>query len=979
MHSLLRIQLALGLAAAAQGGESTPGSYAAEVLQDHPVAYYGFEAGDAVAGVVRNVSRASQRSPDGVFAGAVKLVESGVVGRAASFEGHGVMEIPPHPGLDCAELTVELWFRSTQAFARSYWPGSASLVSQVTSGFASGDWCILGGSQGGGGNDGQILVGVGPKGGVDQVLGSQRGLNDGQFHQVVWTHGADGQNQLFVDGALKASLRDGGGKVSSDRAIQIGGENRESGGSFFKGDIDELALYAGVLSAERVKVHFNAGSFDPRLPVAATVAVDFARDIKPIFQQACFKCHGWSKQEGGFSLATKAGAMEGGDEGVDILVGNSTASPLVRRIASLDEDRAMPPKGEGLSAMQVGLIRAWIDQGAQWPISEDEIDPHRAAGPSHWSFKALQRPPVPPGAGAWVTSPIDAYILAKLDEAKLSPAAAASRETLLRRASFDLTGLPPSPEDIAAFARDPRADAFAHVVDRLLGSAAYGERWARHWLDVVRYADSGGYETDIFYEQAWRYRDYVIRSFNEDKGYDRFVMEQVAGDELWPEQAAMEDAVAVWTLGEWPNALDAYPEKLEYVRRSDQVSTLSEAFLGLTTGCANCHNHKYDPITQRDYFGMEAIFAASETYNKNTNATAWGKGERTAYRALRHAEQPTEIHLLTRGELTKPTKLVGAALPAFLPGGGALPGGVDEAKQRRAQLARWMVSAQNPLAARVMANRLWQGHFGQALAATPNDLGTQGAPPSHPELLDWLAAELIENGWSLKKLHRRIMLSSTYQQSAIRSAEAMAKDPQNRWLGGFSRRRLEAEAVWDQLHAVAGTLDRKPFGPPFVPVLSPEELQGMYDLENKLELKWPVTAEQHRRAIYVLNRRSFRFPFFEAFDPPNTATSCAVRQTTTVPAQALTLLNNGMVAEQARAMAGRIAREAGDQVEGFVKRAWLLAYSRAASEGELDVARRFIEEAETAHQASGTTDAHAAALVDFCLGVVNSTEFIYTN
>ena len=949
------------------------------MLKDGPVGYYRFDDDNEKAGTARNSSAAGLRGPDGVFAPGVKLVSGGVAGNAASFDGQGVLEIPSHPAFNSENLSVELWFRSTQSFERSYWPGSAALVSKVTSGFGSGDWCILGGSKVGGRNDGQILVGSGPKGGGDHVLASPVGLNDGQFHHVVWTRGADGQNRLYVDGVLKGSLLDGGGKISNARPIQIGGEKLEASGSFFTGAIDELAIYAGVLSEERVKVHFATGKVDPRLPKPATVAVDFTRDIKPIFQDACFKCHGLSKEKGGFSLATKARAMEGGDEGSDIISGCSAASPLVQRIAALDEDTAMPPEGERLSPAQVGLIRAWIDQGAVWPASADETDPRMAQAASHWSFKPLHRPTVPDRADAWITSPIDAFIITKLDEAKLSPAPPANKEVLLRRVSFDLTGLPPSPEEIAAFVSDTKAEAFAKVVDRLLASPAYGERWARHWLDVVRYADSGGYETDIFYEQAWRYRDYVIRSFNDDKPYDLFLMEQVAGDELWPGEADMQDAVAVWTLGEWPNALDAYPEMLEYVRRTDQVSTLSEAALGLTTGCANCHNHKYDPITQRDYFGLEAIFAASETWNKNTKSKAWGKGERTAYRAVRHVEKPVAIHLLTRGELTKPTKLIAPALPAFLPGGGALPGGPDEAKQRRAQLARWLVAQQNPLPARVMANRIWQWHFGQAFASTPNDLGTQGAPPSHPELLDWLASELRENGWSMKSLHRRILLSSAYRQSAIRDPKAVAADPQDRLLAGFPRRRLEAEEVWDHLHAVAGTLDSKSFGPPFVPKLSPEELQGMYDLENKRELKWPVTPEQNRRAIYILNRRSFRFPFFEAFDPPNTATSCPVRQTTTVPAQALTLLNNRIVGEQARAMAGRLTRDAGSNVESFVKRAWLVAYSRDANEGELKIAVQFIAGAEAAHKKSGATDAHATALVEFCMGVMNTTEFIYTN
>jgi len=634
-----------------------------------------------------------------------------------------------------------------------------------------------------------------------------------------------------------------------------------------------------------------------------------------------------------------------------------------------------------LSAEQVGVIRAWIDQGAAWPESADASDPRAAKVADHWSFKALKRPALPQlKDAAWISSPIDAFILAKLDETKLRPTPPANKEAWLRRVTFDLTGLPPTPDEIKEFVNDAGLEAHAKVVERLLASPAYGERWARHWLDVVRYADSGGFETDIFYEQAWRYRDYVIRSFNDDKPYSRFLMEQVAGDELWPELGeTMQDAVAVWTLGEWQNALDAFPSELEYVRRTDQVVTFSEAMLGLTVGCANCHNHKYDPISQRDYFGLEAIFAASETWDKNTKQKQWIKGQRSAFRILRHAPAPTPIHLLTRGELTKPRGLVSPALPAFLPGGGSLPSGPEENKQRRAQLARWLVAPQNPLTARVMANRVWQWHFGQALAQTPNDLGRQGLPPTHPELLDWLASELVENGWSLKHLHRLLVLSSTYRQSAVREPKAIKVDPQNILLAGFPRRRLEAEVVWDHLHAAAGTLDRKIFGTPFVPKLGKEELQGIYELGAGTNSKWPVTTEQNRRAIYILNRRSFRFPFFEAFDPPNSGTSCPVRQTTTVPGQALTLMNNSIVGEQARAMAERLTHEAGADLAACVRQAWLLAYSRPANDIELKLALRFVAESEAVHTKKGTANPHVAALTEFCLGIMNTTEFLYAN
>ena len=957
--------------------------YVREILRDNPIGYFRFEEAETDNGaVMRNFSSAVKRVGDGVCGKNVQQEAgpTGIGGRAASFAGSGFVEIPHDPLFDSAELTVEFWMRSDQVFDKPYWPGSATLISKATPGPGSGDWCILGGSTTDG-KSGQLLVGIGPQGGGDAVMNSATITNDGLFHHVVWTRDSSGHSQLHVDGKLAASIKDSSGKITNARPIHIGGENLEKGGSFFRGGIDEVAIYGSVLPVERIKAHFASGVIDPQLPKPADRVVDFVKDIKPIFQEACYKCHGRGKDKGGLSLATHARAMEGGDDGPALQPGNSAISELVRRIASKDDDLVMPPEDDPLSAEQIGLIRAWIDQGAVWPESADEKDPSIAKAAEHWSFKPLKQPQVPNTQNSgWIRTPVDAFILDRLNQSGLAPSPPAEKEKLLRRISFDLTGLAPTPEEIESFVRDTAPDAYARVVERLLASPTYGERWARHWLDVVRYADSGGYETDIIYEQAWRYRDYVIHSIQDDKPYDRFLMEQVAGDELWPEQAEeMQKAVAVWTLGEWQNALDAFPDMLEYVRRTDNVVTLSEAALGLTVGCANCHNHKYDPISQRDYFGLEAIFAASESFNKNTNETAWKKGETTAYRMLRHRETPTPIHLLKRGELTKPTRRIEPALPAFLPGGGPLPTAAEENTRRRAELARWLVAKQNPLTARVIANRVWQWHFGQALAATPNDLGTQGARPTHPELLDWLASQLIHDEWSLKKLHRLIVLSSTYQQSNSRDAKAIDADPLNALLAGFPQRRLEAEEVWDQLHRSAGTLDLKSYGTPFVPELSAEELQPVYNLGKDKDSKWPVTAEQNRRAIYILNRRSFRFPLFEAFDPANTAVSCPQRQTTTVPAQALTLMNNNTVARQSRAMAARLLREAGGDVAKEIRLAWLLAYSREPDTDEMAIARKFIGESETLHANADAGTAHAAALEDFCLGIMNSSEYIYVN
>ena len=977
--------------------------YSNEVLDDDPICFFLFEKSNTNdAATFRNRSRAKTGGPDCVYSKGMKLERApvGLGGLAVEFEGADYLKLPHDDVFNTKGRTVEFWFRTTQAWNQKYWPGSATLVSKFTSGWASSDWGILGGSLTPGVNEGRILVGVGPEGGGDVVLASGKGLNDGRYHHVVWTRTEAGQNVLYVDGASCATAKDNGGIITNSRPIQIGGEQREPDGTFFKGQLAAFAIYSHVLTHNRVRFHFAAGSLDPRLPAPSERTVDFVRDIKPIFQQHCYKCHGPGKDQGGLSLATRSLALDGGDTGQIIALGKSALSPLVHRIAGLDEEAAMPPEGERLTGVQVGLIRAWIDQGLDWPSAADELDPRVVQAVDHWSFKPLKRSLIPPvesssadlfktGSAAqpefspakkWGNSPVDAFILAKLDEAQLSPSTSASKSALLRRVSFDLTGLPPTVAEIDAFIIDPRPEAFSIVVDRLLASPAYGERWARHWLDIVRYADSGGYETDIFYEQAWRYRDYVIRSFNEDKPYDQFLMEQVAGDELWPDQSDIfRDAIAVWTLGQWPNSLDKFPDLLEYARRTDQVTTFGEAMLGLTIGCANCHNHKYDPISQRDYFGLEAIFAASETWDQTTKKKAWASGERNHFRILQHTPSPVPIRLLARGELTKPRGIVSPTIPAFLPGGGPLPNDANENHQRRAHLARWLVSRHNPLTARVMANRVWQWHFGQALAATPNDLGTQGRPPSHPELLDWLATGLIENGWSLKKLHRVVLMSSTYQQSADRNSRGPNTDPQNVWLSHFPRRRLEAEEVWDHLHATSGTLVTTNFGSPFVPQLSAEELKGLYDIEQKPDKKWPVTADQNRRAIYVLNRRSFRFPFFEAFDPPNSGASCPTRQATTVPAQALTLLNNSIVSKQATAMSLRLVREAGDIRSDQVRLAWLLAYSRLVTEPELEVALQFLAESETAHQQQGTPDPAASPLTEFCLGLMNTSEFIGTN
>jgi len=711
-------------------------------------------------------------------------------------------------------------------------------------------------------------------------------------------------------------------------------------------------------------------------------AVDFVRDIKPLFVEHCYECHGPGEERGGLSLAQHALALSGGDTAPAFVPGSAGTSLLVARVTG-SQSPGMPLDREPLSASQIDLLKIWIDEGAVWPESADEADPRHRAAADHWAFRPLVKPPLPAAAATAseaaagdprLSDVIDRFVIDGLEAAGLQMQPEADRIELLRRATFDLTGLAPPPETILSFAADARPEAYEELIEQLLASPAYGERWARHWLDVVRYSDSGGYDTDILYEQAWRYRQYCIQSFQEDKPFDRFLEEQVAGDELWPEQAeAMADAVAIWTLGQWPNAFDAFPDKLASVRRNDQVVTLSEAMLGLSVGCANCHHHKYDPLSQRDYFGLEAVFAGSETFNRATGNVAWVNGEKSHYRALRHAAEPVSVHLLRRGELNQPAGRMVPAAPAFLPQGGPLfPPGEENPAQARARLAKWITSPDHPLTARVIANRIWQWHFGRGIVATPNDFGTQGAAPSHRALLDWLAADLRDRGFRLKSLHRAIMHSRTYRQSSQRESAAVAKDPENTLLAGFPRRRMEAEAVWDRLLEASGRLDRRPVDEPFVPPLTDEELQGLYDINgNPRENKWKATEAQNRRAIYMLNRRSFRMPLLEAFDQPPNSVGCPVRPSTTVPGQALALLNGDIPVEQAMALKDRLFREEPMSDERRLNRAWLLVFARPIRADELASAREFLF--------SRPEKPPADAWVELCLALFNANEFVYVD
>jgi hypothetical protein len=567
---------------------------------------------------------------------------------------------------------------------------------------------------------------------------------------------------------------------------------------------------------------------------------------------------------------------------------------------------------------------------------------------THWSFQPIKSPkleiadPTSP-----IRNPIDVLVAAKRRAAGVKPALEVDRATLLRRATFDLLGLPPTPEEIEAFLKDDRPDAYERMVDRLLASPHHGERWGRHWLDVVRYADSAGYEIDDFYPHAWRYRDYVIRSINADKSFKDFVQQQVAGDELFLDSDEAKLATGMHTVG--PYAFEggiARPKVVEYQRLTDLADTTASAFLGLTAGCARCHDHKYDPISQSDYFCLQAIFASSEAKDVS------------GMRILVERKQPPTTHVLKRGDLDRPGAVASPAIFRALPGGVT----VDPDDSPRARLAVWLTSPNNPLTARVIANRVWQWHFGKGLVRTPNDFGIQGEPPTHPELLDYLALELFRSEWSLKHLHRLIMTSSTYRMSSIASAESAAKDPDHKLLSRFPRRRLEAEAVWDHLHAVAGALNYTAFGPAIYPPIDPAATK------TKLNIKWEPTADRRewtRRGVYMVVRRSLVLPMYRTFNGSVPVESVGAREDTIEASQALALLNGAVAVEQAKQFAERLKRECGEDRTRQVERAWLLAFGRPVTAAEKAKALGFLGEKRD------------TAVPELCQALLNANEFLY--
>jgi mono/diheme cytochrome c family protein len=660
--------------------------------------------------------------------------------------------------------------------------------------------------------------------------------------------------------------------------------------------------------------------------------VDYVRSIKPLFTRSCIGCHGPEKQRGGLRVDSSAALRQGGDSGPALVPGQAKASRLIQALTGIDGVAQMPPKGPRLSVDEVALLRAWIDQGAAAPAIEQA-----AEKTVHWSFRPIAPQALPAVADIhWVRTGIDRFVLARLEREGIRPAPEADRTTLLRRLSMDLTGLPPTPEEIDAFLNDRRPDAYARQVERLLASPHYGERWARHWLDLARYADSNGYSIDSP-RSIWPYRDWVIGALNRDMPFDQFTIKQLAGD-LLP-GATLEDKIATGfhrnTQINEEGGVDKEQFRVESV--VDRVNTTGSVWLGLTVGCCQCHNHKFDPLSQREYYQLFAFFnnqdepnlplGKEESRPSRRGSAGAGRGAANpSTMVLQERATPRETHILQGGDFTRPGAQVAPGTPAVLP-----PLAKSVAVPTRLDLARWLVLPEHPLTARVLVNRIWGHYFGLGLVETENDFGVQGTPPSHAELLDWLALELMRSGWSLKQLHRLIVHSAVYRQSSSARAELVVSDPRNRLLARQTRLRLEAEAVRDAALAASGLLDAHLGGPSVFPP-QPEGVGAF----TQVKRKWTPSdgPSRYRRGLYTYFWRASPHPALTAFDAPDAGTTCTRRNRSNTPLQALTLLNDLGFSEYAYGLAARVLSEEKTDAIGRLHRAFRLCLGRQPSEAE---------------------------------------------
>ena len=732
----------------------------------------------------------------------------------------------------------------------------------------------------------------------------------------------------------------------------------------------------------------------------------FEENVRPVLEQNCFMCHSDPERaENGLLLTTRSGLLRGGERGPAISTSEPPMSLLLQAVGYDDEQLQMPPSGR-LADADLEVIRQWVQLGAPFGGDEDELtkvapaenefeitDADRA----WWSVRPLLRPEVPVVSDSdWPLNPIDNFLLVRLEAAGLVPPPPADRRALIRRASYDLTGLPPTLDEVEAFEQDRRPDAWERLIDRLLASPHYGERWGRHWLDLVRYAETDGYERDRKKPSAWRYRDWVIDALNADMPYNEFLTHQLAGDELDNPTSASVIATGYLRLGIW----DDEPTDTELAQYDDLDSVLdttSRVMLGMSIGCARCHNHRGDPIPQTDYYRMLSFFRAIAPYkvgggNQPTpvNYTGWipanlgttdesslpvDWGPANLIEVLRVKEIGPEApptHVLIRGNPHAPAERVEPGFPLIL--GDADPGLEPRAPDspttgRRLALARWIADDGNLRTSRVMANRLWQYHFGRGLSPTPNDLGRFGQEATHPELLDWLATEFTAREWSLKSMHRLLMTSRAYQMSSRPPDGSLDVDPGNDLFSRFNMRRLAAEEIRDSVLAATGTLNLAIGGPSVYPPMPAEVLATASQPDKAWGEATPDEAA--RRSIYIHVKRSLLHPLLESLDLADTDSTCPVRFTTTQPTQALMMLNGDFMSEQARALTARIDGADGT-MENRVAEALEAVLARRADPVEVARGVGLIEELQ--REEGFEPD---AAFASYSLLLLNLNEFAY--
>ncbi|MEZ6059126.1 MAG: PSD1 and planctomycete cytochrome C domain-containing protein [Planctomycetaceae bacterium] len=833
-------------------------------------------------------------------------------------------------------------------------------------------------------------------------------------------------------------------------------------------------------------------------------APSFETAVRPILKAHCWQCHGEEEEmQGGLDARLVRFLLEGGESGPAVVPGDHKASLMFQRMASGE----MPPGEKKVSTEELDQVAGWIDSGASTLRPEPEAlatgDTFTEEERNHWSFQPIAKQVIPDVARSeLVRTPIDSFLLAKLEDRNLSFSPEADRETLLRRIYFDLIGLPPSIEAVNTFVADESPEAWTNVVDELLNSPAYGERWARHWLDVAGYADSDGYTTrDTERKWAWKYRDYVIRSLNADKPWDQFLIEQLAGDELLtppyqdltPEQADRLIATGFLRMcpdGTADGSVDQNTARNDVM--AEAIKVASTSLLGLTVGCAQCHAHRYDPISQADYYRLRAIFepaydvqhwrvpngrlvslwsaetravaaaadaeladvekqrteeldsivsetferellklpaeqqplarAARETASENRtpeqnqlikeypflnvdrgSVYLYLPDRLTGFKKKWDAlieetkkkrpaddnvmclnEVPGQVpvtNLFSRGDFRQPRQEIAPGeLSVLNANGTTLPVNAEDIPTtgRRLRYAQHLTSGEHPLVARVLVNRFWLHHFGQGLVSTPGDFGIRGERPSHPELLDWLARDFMDNGWTLKRLHRMIVTSTAYRQSSVRRAELDAVDGDNRLLGRMNVRRLEAEVLRDAVLAVSGRLVEASFGPP-VPV-SPDDVgQIVIAVDTRDSAGRPTgkveslgTAE-FRRSIYVQVRRSMPLGILEPFDLPGMTPNCEKRNASTNAPQSLLMMNNPFIVQQAELLANRIRESVGADPVAQATLAWRLVFSKTPQESDVLAAVEFLTPPES------TAVDQSASLNHFCHALLSSNGFLYVD